>query len=781
MAKIRLLKPKKAWPSLSPDDKAKNIMRPLLLCAIAGVMISTILWSVYHPVLSCQAQYMDDIEYYVNNPLVQDPSWHSVGIFLGEVFHPTSVSGYYQPLSMISLMLDFAVGAQPFDLTVFHQTSLVLHILNTVLVMLFLYQLFGNFWIAGLMSLLFGLHPITIESIAWVSDRKTLLTAFFSLVSLNTYLQYTQKKTLTILFVCLLAYGLAILSKPTSIILPFVLLVLDWGFLDRVNRSSIIEKIPFFALSVLISAITFISQYASVNYRFEGGLDIWKYPLVIFHNFFFYLRKVLLPVDLPQYYPYPAEVLSSAKFYIFYTVLVVSTVTGLCCSLRWTRQIAASMLFYLVAILPAAQFIRYTHMGASDKYAYFPTVGIILAICVSACLVSRHIQRSKNIIVAMIACASLILITEAILVRKCLRSWQDTVTLYTCLIQKNPNQSILYNNLGLEYKRLNEHQKAVDAFSKAIEINPIDVTALNNYAMVLKSEHQYVQAESCLKKALRLAPNDAVTLCNLGTLYEFMDQTGLAEDYYKKAIELYPNLTEARLGYANLLTLNGDFGAASEQYQLFEGRTKPPAYFLGLGILYFHQRNYSASEIHLKAAIELAPSLAQASFYLGRLYQQQNNSHQAIQQFYQAVRLDPSIREAWVHLGDLYLSCGSPVNAAACYQEALKIRSDDTGILCRLTILYATTNHEFFEDKQKAVEYGMRACELSNHENPGILDIMAVAYAACGNYDKAVEIGEKACRLADKAGASELMQEIQSRLDKYRGVLCKKISDSQIE
>ena len=167
-------------------------MKKLALNIAIIVAVCVIVLVVHWPALSAKAVSFDDDTYVTNNLLVQNPGWASANRFLTEVFSPSTVGGYYQPLAMISLMFDYAVGGRTDNLMPFHRTSIALHVANTVLIIVLLYLLFGNIWLAAAAGLLFGVHPMTVESIAWVTERKTLLAAFFSFWSLLFYILFTR-------------------------------------------------------------------------------------------------------------------------------------------------------------------------------------------------------------------------------------------------------------------------------------------------------------------------------------------------------------------------------------------------------------------------------------------------------------------------------------------------------------------------------------------------------------------------------------------------------------
>ena len=268
---------------------------------IAAVIVLAAHW----PSLSSTAFSLDDDQYLFENQLVQNPGWESARRFLCEVLYPSTVRGYYQPLAMLSLMADYALGGRYNNLLPFHRTSLALHMAITALVIVVLYLLFGRVWIAAGVGLLFGLHPMTVEPIAWVSDRKTLLAAFFALWCLILYVRFTHKNDWRFYVGCILMYVLALMSKPTSLPLPVLMLLMDYWPLRRFKRQAVLEKLPFFVVGAISVGITYISQSRAGPAVLAGGYGLQRMPLMFCHNIIFYLSKIVCPTNLSSYYAFP--------------------------------------------------------------------------------------------------------------------------------------------------------------------------------------------------------------------------------------------------------------------------------------------------------------------------------------------------------------------------------------------------------------------------------------------------------------------------------------------
>ena len=267
---------------------ARGLVPLLLLLVVATTLVT------HWPVLSSSALWLDDHEYVVENPLVRHPGWHSAGQFFTEVLRPSTVSGYYQPLTMISLMADYAIGGEDGSLRPYHRTNLVLHALNAALVALFLYLLFGQPWVAAMLGVLFGCHPMTVETVAWLAERKTLLATFFALLCLILYVLHTRRRGWKLYAVALLMFVLALLSKPTTTPLPVLLLLLDYWPLRRLSVRALVEKVPFLVVAGVSAVITYASQAEAGAVTLPQQQSPLTIPLILCHNILFYPYKMIL-------------------------------------------------------------------------------------------------------------------------------------------------------------------------------------------------------------------------------------------------------------------------------------------------------------------------------------------------------------------------------------------------------------------------------------------------------------------------------------------------------
>jgi hypothetical protein len=499
----------------SGDKKAQRAIYEKGLFVILIIIVCAGVFAVHWPALSAQATSFDDEQYVFRNSLVQNPGLKSAGRFLSEVFRPSTVRGYYQPLTMISLMLDYAFGGRANNLMPFHITSICLHTLNTALVIIFLYVLFGNPWAAVMAGLLFGVHPLAVEPIPWVSERKTLLAFFFAIWSLIFYIYYTRKNNWKLLAGCAAAYVLALMSKPTVTFLPFLFLLLDYWPLRRINKKALIEKLPLLVIMVIFAFITVISQERAASVKMPGEYGPERIPLILCHNIIFYLYKIIWPVRLSSHYPFPNPMTASNPVILAGITGTIVLIIILALSLRWTKAILTGWLFFFVAILPTMGIISVTYVIASDKYAYFPSLGILLVVTwllggLWDFFRSRAVYRII-IVVFIMSLASL----SSIATHRYLLRWQTTEGLYEYMLSMTPNVSALHNNYGSCLYSKGRYPLAMEHFTEAVKLMPENFSAITNMGSVYYLEGKTEQAIFCWEKALEFNPNWIDAINNL--------------------------------------------------------------------------------------------------------------------------------------------------------------------------------------------------------------------------------------------------------------------------
>jgi len=537
--------------------------RRLVPLAVAIVGVSIVVAATYWPVLSARAESFDDQQYVTANPLVLNPSWSSVVRFFSEVDKPSTVKGYYQPLAMVSLMLDCALGGTADDFRAFHRTSLALHVVNTALVIVLIYLLFAEWWVAAAVGLLFGLHPLHVEAVATVGERKTVLSPLFALCCLIVYVRYARKPGKVLWTVCLALYVLALLAKPISTPLPVLLLILDGWPLRRLNRQALIEKLPFFIAGMIFAVITVISQGQFAPVPVPGDYPWVRVPLILCHNLIFYLCKIIWPVGLSVHYPYP-DPLGLSNPAVFVGVIGTCAL-AVVIWLSWQRTPAllAGVAFFMLALLPTTGIVGFTVVLTSDKYVYLPAVGLLLpsAWILIRCARTGAGQSWRSPRAAVTIAMVLILAgLEAYATRRAISPWSDTVSLYTQMARVAPNAPIVRNNLALALMDRGKTAEAVEHLRAALRINPEYDLAHRNLANALAALGDTEGAIEHYAASLRLNPNAATTHFKLGTLLAGRGRLDEAAAHFSEALRLKPDLAEAHnnLGLVRLKQGNVD-------------------------------------------------------------------------------------------------------------------------------------------------------------------------------------------------------------------------------
>ncbi len=489
-----------------PGGGASSLFITGVLCLI--VAAATL--AAHGPVLSAQTILFDDGEYVTQNPLVQNPGWDSAGQFLREVRRPSTVQGYYQPLPMISLMLDYAMGGRPDNLRPFHRTSLILHAANAVFIVVLLYLLFGQPWVAAAGGLLFGMHPMTVEPVAWVGERKTVLAAFFALLCLISYVRYARRPGPLRYLLSLGLLVLALLAKPTVTALPLVLVLLDIWPLGRLSRWSLLEKVPFFLMAALSTVITVVSQrHLELSAFRELGAD--QTLLLICHDLVLYPFHLFWPVRLASFYPFP-EPISLANPLLLLSVLLSAAILVLALiSLRWTRALLTGWLCFLVLLAPTFLNKSYSPSAAWDKYAYLPMLGLLLMLAwlLGHAAAARPGQRLGLRQISSAVIVLLVAVTLGSATRRLLGHWQTTEGYCAYMLAVSGDSPLLYHHRGLCHYDRGDYPAAIEDYTRAIELKPDYAEAYSNLGNAFFGHHDYARAVGSYDRAIALLADDA--------------------------------------------------------------------------------------------------------------------------------------------------------------------------------------------------------------------------------------------------------------------------------
>ncbi len=649
----------------------------------------------------------DDSDYVTANPHVERGLTKANIVWAFTTGHASN----WHPLTWLSHMLDCQLfGENPGPP---HLVNVGFHVANALLVFLLLRRVTGTQWRSAAVAALFALHPLHVESVAWISERKDVLSTFFFLLTLWAYARYAELDRLQrelatvrpakpnrtcgktklwpgrklsgaaqarVFYVSAIVwFALGLMSKPMLVTVPFLLLLLDyWPFrrlLFPLKRQScpgllrlLSEKAPFFALAAVSSIVTFQVQRqggavsTSISLGARLGNAVVSYAR--------YLGKTVWPLDLAVLYPHPG-------FWPWWQVaLCGALLAGLSLGVFWFGRsrpwLVVGWLWFVGTLVPVIGLVQVGIQSMADRYTYIPHIGLFIAGVwgLYDCFAFSPRRKAYLGIAGAAALAACALLTA-----RQVGFWHDSFTLFERTVQVTANNYLAYNNLGFFYSNKGQVAEAMTNYAKALEINPNYEDALNNMGYALAGLKRYPEAVGYYERALRMRPNFAEVRNNLGNALSEMGQLNAAIEQYLLALKESPEYADAHNNLGIALAMQGKLEEAIPHFRdAIRFKPKYASAYSNLGNALAAKHELPEAIVQYEASLALNPKDPQAHNNLGNALSELGKLDEAVPHYAEALRLNPQNPEAHFNLGMALARQGKRAEAQAELEEALRQR-----------------------------------------------------------------------------------------------------------
>ena len=672
----------------------------------------------------------DDTDYVTENAHVRKGL---SGESIAWAFTSTDAANWH-PLTWLSHMLDVQLFGM--DAGRHHLTSLLLHTLNGVLLFLLLFRMTGALWRSAFVAALFVLHPLHVESVAWIAERKDVLSTLFWLLTLGAWLAYVKSKKVAPYALAVAFFALGLMAKPMLVTLPFTLLLLDFWPLQRLVfplkrhyealKGLLREKAPFFVLSAASCFVTFVVQrdkgVVATLKNLGFGVRLANAALA----YASYLGKTFRPSSLAVFYPHPHVGLFSWAVLGSVMLLVAVTVLAFRSAER-APYFAFGWFWYVGTLVPVIGLVQVGAQGMADRYTYIPLIGIFIAVSWGLAALARAVPRARMAAPAM-AVASLAVLIPVTHAQA--GHWAGTVTLFEHALEVTSDNYLAHYNVGFYLYSQGRKEEAIAHYREAVRIRPDYWEAHDNLGNALADKGLDAEAIEHYHRALRINPGSSKAWNNLGVSLVGTNQTSEAVDCFQKALKIKPDFAEAGNNLASALKLQNRTSKPMELY-LETGPVKP----------------------------DPAQAMNDAGLSLGRM----NRLPEAIERFEQALRINPDYAEAHINLGVALDHENRTPEAIDHFQQALRIKPDSARALDNLGLALGRMNRlpEAISRFQQAVQMDPNFADAHYH--------LGLVLARTRRFEEAREHLRKALQLnPDSAEARAALEKVQNALQADR-------------
>jgi tetratricopeptide (TPR) repeat protein len=621
--------------------------RRFLLCCLC---IACVTFLAFAPALKNGFTNWDDDRFVTANPDVHGFSAHN----LSKIFTSAYVN-HYAPLTMLSFMGEYSLFR--LDPAAYHLTNVLLHIINALLVFALIYGLSGSYFTGLLTALLFAVHPLQVESVAWIAERKGVLSAAFYFAALIAYLRFMKNGKRTTYAAVMIFFILSLLSKSMAISLPFVLLLIDYLTGRKIDKKTLIEKTPLFILSIIFTVIAIMSKqdamgqgphYSPVQNILAPAFEIC-----------FYLVKSIVPFNLCALYD-TGEGNALTLIMAVSAAAVCGIAVAVYYSRRYSRIAVFCALYFIVTLAPVLQIVSsggWTKVA--DRYTYIPLIGVYFLF---ASMFSYLLKNTfKKLAFARMALFTGCLAIVAFLVYatscQCL-VWRDGFSLWDNAVKTSPS-ALAYSNRGYALYLRHDYARALDDYNRAIEINSTYAPIFNKRGNVLNAVGDLEHAIEDYTQAIAIDPRYAQAFNNRGVVYKIKGDFGRAAEDFLEAVRLDPRYAQAFGNLGGVYCYRGELDRAIDAYN--QAVRLDPEFaegYFGRGLAFCIQGEFSRGVEDYNRAIGLNPNYTEAYNNRGVAQKDMGDLTSAVESFNHALALNSRYAQAYYGRGLAFMAQG---------------------------------------------------------------------------------------------------------------------------
>jgi len=607
---------------------------------IGIVLLITVL--CYIPIKDADFVNWDDQDYVTENPYIQEVSGDNITtIFLSGIHpdYPDGIASNYHPFTFITLMANFAMTGM--DASSYHWTNLIFHLLNTFLLWQFFRLLFGkqHVLLASIGALVFAIHPMHVESVAWISERKDVLFTMFYLLGLNHYIKHKQgsRKSLIPVYLYFIA---SLLSKPSAVIFPVILVLIDYLLDDSFDIMKQLKKAPFFILSVIFGLITISIQTEAVG-------DLSKYTFIqkiMFGSYgsVYYILNFLLPIELATFHPYPKA--EGIPWFISFAPLAFIALLAIIFFTRKYKWILFGIGFYFANIILTLQFIQVGPSLVSDRYTYVSYIGLIVILLYAIhTYILKKGAKFSSLKLPVLCGIGLWIAYLSVKSYQQTKTWKDGQVLWTTVLKKFPGSTFALRGRGSYHMRKQEFEQALIDFEAADKISDDHYDTKLKIGLIHRNLKSYDKALNYLNAALALDPEDPDAYNNRGNVYFNLKQYDKALKDYKMSLEKDPEYIE---GHANMgayhFTMKDYLKSAESYTQAIKYGPGKASSYLNRSVTYLYSKQYEETLVDVDRYLRMKPEDPNAHYYGALALENLKRYPEAKSYVDQALRYKPS-------------------------------------------------------------------------------------------------------------------------------------------